>query len=447
MLTPRSIERAGPTGEDVRAYPPSYYAATAPMAFAGTALDQDVQADACIIGGGYTGLGAALRLAEAGRSVVLLDSGPVGWGASGRNGGQVHLGWNKDQHWLARHLGSDGARTMWAMARAARDHLDRLIAHDPDRCDFRPGLIHADHKPGLVAQTHAEVRFLQEAYGHHDLTPLGRDDIHAMVGSQAYHGGSLDRAGGQLHPLKLALAMAGAARAAGAVIHPHSRCTGIAPDGTMGKGPAWRIATPGGTVRAGQVLVATGGYATGLVPSVDAHVLPINNFIATTAPLGAERAAALIHGGEAVSDSRFVVYYFRITPDHRLLFGGGERYSWRLPADIAAFVRPHMLRVFPQLADVAIDHAWGGTLSITPHRLPHAAQVAPGLWSLSGFSGLGVVLAPWLGGEIGAAMAGLPSPALDLVRHLPTPRFPGGTLLRWPTMAAAMTFFALRDRL
>jgi gamma-glutamylputrescine oxidase len=153
-----------------------------------------------------------------------------------------------------------------------------------------------------------------------------------------------------------------------------------------------------------------------------------------------------VAGEYAVSDSRFVVYYFRVTPDHRLLFGGGERYSYALPGDIAAFVRPHLLRVFPQLADVPIDHAWGGTLSITPHRLPHAAQVAPGLWSLSGFSGLGVVLAPWLGGEIGAAMAGLPSPALDLARRLPTPRFPGGTWLRWPTMAAAMTFYALRDR-
>ena len=441
MLTLRSIERAGPTGEDVRAYPLSYYAATTPTFFSGAALDQDVQADACIIGGGYTGLGAALRLAEAGRSVVLLESGPVGWGASGRNGGQVHLGWNKDQAWLARRLGQDSARALWTMARTARDHLDRLIALDPDRCDFRPGLIHADHKPGYVAQTHEHVAFMRAEYGHDGLTPLGLDDIRALVGSEAYFGGSLDAAGGHLHPLKLALAMARAARDAGAAIHPHSRATVLAQEGA-----GWRIATPGGTVRAGQVLVATGGYAQGLVPAVDAHVLPINNFIATTAPLGAERAAALVAGDYAVSDSRFVVYYFRVTPDHRLLFGGGERYSYALPGNIAAFVRPHLLRVFPQLADVPIDHAWGGTLSITPHRLPHAAQVAPGLWSLSGFSGLGVVLAPWLGGEIGAAMAGLPSPALDLARRLPTPRFPGGTWLRWPTMAAAMTFYALRDR-
>ena len=441
MLTPRSIERAGPTGEDVRTYPPSYYAATTPAPFGGAALEQDVRADACIIGGGYTGLGAALRLAQAGRSVVLLESGPVGWGASGRNGGQVHLGWNQDQHWLGRRLGDDTARALWTMACTARDHLDRLIALDPDACDFRPGLIHADHKPGLVRETHEHVAFMREAYGHDALFPLGHDEMRALVASQAYHGGSIDMAGGHLHPLKLALAMARAARDAGAVLHPHSRCTAITAEGS-----GWRITTPGGTVRAGQVLVATGGYAKGLVPKVDAHVLPINNFIATTAPLGAERVAALVANGHAVSDSRFVVYYFRTTPDHRLLFGGGERYSYSLPADIAAFVRPHMLRVFPQLADVPIDHAWGGTLSITPHRLPYAAQVAPGLWSLSGFSGLGVVLAPWLGQEMGAAMAGLPSAAIDLARRLPAPRFPGGTWLRWPTMAAAMTFFALRDR-
>lgn len=442
MLTPRSIERAGPTGEDVRAYPPSYYAATITAPFDGRVLDQDVQADACIIGGGYTGLGAALRLAQAGRSVLLLESGPIGWGASGRNGGQVHLGWNQDQHWLARHLGEDGARAMWSMACAARDHLDGLIALDPDACDFRAGLVHADHKPGLVRETHDHVRFMRETYGHTGLAPLDLAEIRQLVGSEAYFGGSLDMGGGHLHPLKLALAMARAAQGAGVAIHPHSRCTGIAREGQ-----GWRVTTPGGTVRAGQVLVATGGYAQGLVPKVDAHVLPINNFIATTAPLPPDRAAALIGGGHAVSDSRFVVYYFRLTADRRLLFGGGERYSYRLPADMAAFVRPHMLRVFPQLADVPIDHAWGGTLSITPHRLPYAAQVAPGLWSLSGFSGLGVVLAPWLGSEIGAAMAGQASAALDLVQRLPTPRFPGGTWLRWPTMAAAMTFFALRDRL
>jgi gamma-glutamylputrescine oxidase len=258
MLTLRSIERAGPTGEDVRAYPLSYYAATTPTFFNGAALDQDVQADACIIGGGYTGLGAALRLAEAGRSVVLLESGPVGWGASGRNGGQVHLGWNKDQAWLARRLGQDSARTLWTMARTARDDLDRLIALDPDRCDFRPGLIHADHKPGYVAQTHEHVAFMRAEYGHDGLTPLDLADIRALVGSEAYFGGSLDQAGGHLHPLKLALAMARAARDAGAAIHPHSRATALARDGA-----GWRITTPGGTVRAGQVLVATGGYAQG----------------------------------------------------------------------------------------------------------------------------------------------------------------------------------------
>ena len=240
MLTLRSIERAGPTGEDVRAYPLSYYAATTPTFFSGAALDQDVQADACIIGGGYTGLGAALRLAEAGRSVVLLESGPVGWGASGRNGGQVHLGWNKDQAWLARRLGQDSARALWTMARTARDHLDRLIALDPDRCDFRPGLIHADHKPGYVAQTHEHVAFMRAEYGHDGLTPLGLDDIRALVGSEAYFGGSLDAAGGHLHPLKLALAMARAARDAGAAIHPHSRATVLAQEGA-----GWRIATPG----------------------------------------------------------------------------------------------------------------------------------------------------------------------------------------------------------
>jgi len=442
MFSPRSLERAGPTGEDARRYPPSWYAATIATPFAAPALDHDAQADVCIVGGGYTGLGAATRLAEAGRAVVCVESGPIGWGASGRNGGQVHVGWNKDQAWLARHCGEEAARALWAMALAARDDLDRLVDHDPDRCDLRPGLIHADHKPAHVADSHAHVRFMRETYGYADMVALGRADLAGMVASDAYFGGLRDARGGHLHPLKLALAMARAAQAAGARLHPHSRCTALHREGAH-----WRVVTPGGSVRARQVLVATGGYAKGLVPAVDARVLPINNFIATTVPLPPERLRALVPGGEAVSDSCFVVHYFRPTPDGRLLFGGGETYSYRLPRDVAGFVRPHLLRVFPQLADVALDHAWGGTLSITPWRLPHAAEVDAGLWSLSGFSGLGVVLAPYLGRIVGAAMAGTDRSGFDLLRRLPAPRFPGGPLLRWPTMALAMGVAALRDRL
>lgn len=442
MLTSRSIERAGPSGEDTRRHPGSWYAATAPQPPPAEPVVGAVTVDHCVIGGGFAGLGAALRLAQAGHEVRLIEAGPFGWGASGRNGGQVHVGWNKDQPWLERRFGKATAQALWDIALAARANLDTLLAHDPDRCDFRAGHVHADHKRGFVAETRAHVAHMRDEYGYAALRAVDGDEIRTLVASDNYHGGSVDDGGGHLHPLKLALGMARAARDAGAQLHPHSPCLAL-----QAHGDHWQVTTPQGTIRARKVMLATGGYARRLTREVDAHVLPINNYIATTAPLTPDRAAALIAAGRAVSDSRFVVYYYRVTPDHRLLFGGGESYTYAMPADIAGFVRPHMQRIFPQLRDVAIDHAWGGTLAISPLRLPYVRQLAPGLWACNGFSGVGVVLAPYLGAAVGEAMAEIASEAFACLQRLPAPRFPGGPLLRWPTMVAALSFFALRDRL
>jgi len=441
MFKPRSNERAGPSGEDTGRFPGSYYAATSGAPIDAPALDGDAVADFCVIGGGFTGLGAALALARMGRSVRLVEMGPIGWGASGRNGGQVHVGWHQEQPWLERTLGDDMARALWDAARAARDHLDTLIALAPDACDYRPGLIHADHRPGQVAATHAHVAMMRDRYGYDSLTTMARDEMRATVASEDYYGGSFDARGGHLHPLKLAQTMARAAQGAGAVLHANTLCTALTQDAG-----GWHVTTPHGTIRAGKVLDATGAYARALVPQSDARVLPVNNYIATTAPLDPARAAGLIRNGAAVSDGRFVVYYFRMTPDHRLLFGGGESYGYRMPRDIAAFVRPHIARIFPQLADVPISHAWGGTLAISPNRLPFAIEPHLGLYAVNGFSGVGVVLAPWLGQAVGLAMAGEANSGYDLLRRLPAPRFPGGPLLRWPTQALAMRFMALRDR-
>ena len=174
--------------------------------------------------------------------------------------------------------------------------------------------------------------------------------------------------------------------------------------------------------------------------------MPINNFVAVTEPLGAEGARRLISNGAAVSDSRFVVNYFRITPDDRLLFGGGENYGYRFPRDIAAFVRPHVLKIFPQLARVRFDYAWGGTLGITPTRMPWVRELSPGLINASGYSGLGVVIAPYTGKAVADALCG-EREHFELLGRVPVPPFPGGPLLRWPTLVAAMLYYALRDRL
>lgn len=434
--------RTGPDPAESARHTGSWYAATAPDPGLGAGLHGHGEADVCVVGGGFSGLGAALALARAGRSVRLIEAGPIGWGASGRNGGQVHVGWQQDLPWLAARLGHARAAALWQLARDARSHLDDLIALCPDACDFRPGLIHADHRPGLVAASHAHAALMREEWGYPHLTALSKEAVRALVATTDYHGGTFDALGGHLHPLKLAQAMARAALGAGALLHPHTLCTAIRQHGA-----GWQVETVRGTIRAAQVLDATGAWGQGLTPGADARVLPIANYIAVTAPLGAERARALIANNAAVSDGRFVVYYFRLTPDHRLLFGGGETYGTRAMADMAGFVRPHLLRVFPQLSDVPIDHAWGGLLSVSPNRLPFIHQPAPGLIALNGFSGVGVVLAPWLGDCVGRAMAGCADPGYDLVRSLPHRRFPGGTWLRRPTQMLAMKAMALADRL
>jgi len=261
------------------------------------------------------------------------------------------------------------------------------------------------------------------------------------VASESYHSGSFDARGGHLHALNYALGIARAAASHGASLHERSEVTGLRRSGAR-----WCVSTARGEVRAAKVILACNGYHRGLAPLVERHVMPINNYIAVTEVLGPERATALIRNGAAVSDSRFVVNYFRLTPDHRLLFGGGENYSYHFPRDIGAFVRPHVLQVFPQLQDTRFDFAWGGTLGITPTRMPLVREIEPGLINASGYSGLGVLMAPFAGKAVADALHGERA-AFELLGTLPPPAFPGGVALRWPTLVAAMTFYALRDRL
>ena len=420
---------------------PSYYAATLTEHASGPALRDDSSVHVCVIGGGFTGICAALHLAKRGIEVMLLEQSRLAWGASGRNGGQAHVGLRRDQDWLERHMGSADARRLWDLALDARAYLDTLIQDYGIQCDFRPGLLHADHKPGFAADTQRYVERLRNDYAYPHIRFVERAEVRELVATDGYFSGSFDERGGHLHPMNYALGLARAAASHGARLHEGSEVLSIERRGT-----GWLVRTRHAQVRADKVLLACNGYLRGIAHEVERHVMPINNYIAVTEPLCAGRAPSTIRGGFAVSDSRFVVNYFRMTADHRLLFGGGESYGYRMPRDIAAFVRPHLARVFPQLAHVPISHAWGGSLAISPNRLPFVIEPQPGLHAVNGFSGLGVTLAPWLGQAVGRAMAGEANAAHDILRRMPNPSFPGGPLLRWPTQALAMSFLALRDR-
>lgn len=429
---------------------PSLYAASADPAPAFPRLREDVRADVAIIGGGYTGLSAALHLAEAGISAVVVEANSVGWGASGRNGGQLHTGQRRDQDWLEAKFGRDEARALWRLAEEAKALTLGLIARHRIDCDWRAGLIETVHKARLVPEERAYADKLRRDYGYDLVEWLDRDQVAAATGTGVYYGGRIDRGAGHLDPLKFTQGIARAAARAGARIYEGTSAVSVAGNAATGLVLHCQSAASSGPVAAKVsadiVLLAGNGYLHGIDPETEARVMPIDNFILATAPIGAGKPGGIIPGGEAVSDSRFVVYYFRPTWDGRLVFGGGETYSLRPPRDLAAFVRRHMLKVYPQLGNVRIEHAWGGTLGITLKRLPFIRRVRPGVYAAAGYSGQGVALAPFAGKVIADAIRGDPA-RLDRFAALPVPPFPGGRLLRYPALVAGMSWYALRDRL
>lgn len=414
-------------------HPPSWYAATAHTFPDHPRLEGQTRADIAIVGGGYAGLSAALHLAEAGLDVALVEAHRLGWGASGRNGGQLSYGPRIDIRKYEAMLGREDAAKVWAISTEATDLVRRLIARHAIDCDLRPGHLEAFCHAGEVAEADAYAAHIGQHYGHHGLQVLGRDEIRARVRSPLYEGGMADSGGGHLHPLNYALGLGRAARAAGARLHEHSRVTRLG-DGF--------VETETGRIDADRVIVAANGYLDGLDRGGAARSAPLNNFIIATEPLG-DRAP--IPGDECVCDTKFVLNYYRMSADGRLLFGGGETTGGRFPADIKGFVRRPLARVFPHLADVRIDYGWGGTLAITPNRTPLFHQEGRRLL-IGGWSGAGVHMAT-MGGMIAAEAVRGTLARWDVLARVPSPAFPGGSALRPALLALALGWYRLRDRL
>ena len=418
----------------------SWYAATATPSPRDPVLAAELSCDLVVVGAGCTGLAAALFAARRGRSVIVLEGGEVGWGASGRNGGQIIPGLRKGAVELVQALGAERARALFALAVEARDLVRDLATDLQIDCDLTlKGHLLGALKPADLRDFEAEAECLATVMDYPHVRLLDRQGAQAAVATPEFLGALVDDLGGHLHPLNYTLGLARACRDAGVRIFAHSPAIALETAGAGGV----TVRTSGGRVRAGHAILAGDALLTGLSRRVNSRIMPVANYIVATEPLADPQA--LIAGDLAVTDSRFVVDYFRLTRDGRLLFGGGERYTPDPPPDIGRFVCPYVERAFPQLAGVCFDHAWGGLVSVTMTRLPHIGRDGPVLFA-HGYSGQGAVLSSLAGRLLADALDG-DAAGLERFAAVEPPPFPGGDLLRWPLYVLGMAWYALRDRL
>ncbi|WP_193718005.1 NAD(P)/FAD-dependent oxidoreductase [Pantoea dispersa] len=418
----------------------SYYAATANAHAPWPQLQESIQCDVCIIGGGFTGLSSALFLTEAGYDVVLLEAARVGFGASGRNGGQVVNSYSRDVDVIEQRYGKQTAQMLGSMmfegAEIIRDRIDRYAI----ACDYRPGGIFA----ALNQRQMGHLRSQQASwarYGNSDLELLDERGIRREVATDRYVGGLLDRRGGHLHPLNLALGEAEAIRRHGGRIYEQSAALAVT------YGAPNRVKTAQGEVSATFVIFAGNAYLPSqLEPRLGRKSMPCGSQIVTTEPLSRDQALGLMPNNHCVEDCNYLLDYFRLTADNRLLYCGGVVYGAREPEDIEALIRPKLLRTFPQLRDVKISHRWSGNFLLTLSRMPQFGQLEKNVFFMQGDSGHGVTCTHLSGKLIAEVLRGH-AERFDAFAKLPHLPFPGGRRFKVPLTAMGAAWYALRDRL
>jgi gamma-glutamylputrescine oxidase len=416
----------------------SYYAATAGGSPEFLTLTNDIEAEICIVGGGFAGLSAAIELAEKGHDVVLLEAVKMGWAASGRNGGQIIGDWHYSYDELQNMFGYDTAKMFAAFSEEGKQIIyDRADQFNID-ADFKKGYLavamnksHSAHFEGYLAEG--------DKWNYpHQRKIISQQDIKQYVDSDAYIAGVLDEGNGHFHPLKMAIGETKAAVSLGVRIFENS------PAITIKGGDEPIVTTAHGKVKAKQVIVAGNCYLEKAAPELEKKIMPAGTYIIATEPLGETRARSLLPQGQAVCDMRHILDYFRVTSDHRLLFGGKTIYNGKDPKDIGKAMLKDMLKVFPQLAGVKVDYAWGGHIDLAVNRMPHVGEYQENVYFVQGFSGHGVV-ATHIAGRVLAEKVMGKSERYDVWRQIKHHTFPGGTLLRKPGYLAGSSLYYLRD--
>ncbi len=418
----------------------NWYTASVPAEPPRPALAGEASCDVAVVGGGIAGCSTALHLAERGYRVVLLEGDRVGFGASGRSGAQLIHGYACGQEKIERLAGGEAAQAMWNITTEGLGLVRERVARHGIDCDLSWGQMHVALKPRQRDDLVAEYEDLSTRYGYRSMRLLERTEVESLLATKRYIAGVLDGNSGHCHPLKYVRGLARAAEAAGAVIHEGSRVTGLE------RGPTVTLSTAGGRVRARYAVLAGNAYLGGLVPELQHKIMAVGTYIVATERLGAERAGALIRDNLAVADVNFVLDYFRLSADHRLLFGGRVSYSGLDPLGTERATRARMLKVFPQLADARVEYAWGGYVDITMNRAPHFGRLGGNLYFLQGFSGHGMALTGVAGKLVAEAIAGQ-AERFDLFGRIAHHDFPGGMALRRPALVLGMLWYRMRDLL
>lgn len=420
-------------------YPQSHYAASANPAPLRPPLQGEAETDICIIGAGYTGLSTALFLLENGFKVSIVEAAKVGFGASGRNGGQIVNSYSRDIDVIERTVAPRQAQLMGQMAFEGGRIIRERIAKYDIKCDLKDGGVFAAFTPKQMKHLEAQKK-LWERFGHTQLEIMDAKRIREVVKTENYIGGMLDMSGGHIHPLNLALGEAAAVESLGGIIYEQSPAVRI----DRGANPV--VHTPQGRIKARFIVVAGNAYLGNLVPELAAKTMPCGSQVIATEPLSEEVARSLLPQDYCVEDCNYLLDYFRLTGDRRLIYGGGVVYGAKDPANIEAMIRPMMLKTFPQLKNVKIDFAWTGNFLLTLSRLPQVGRIGDNIYYSQGCSGHGVTYTHVAGKVLAEALRGQ-AERFDAFASLPHYPFPGGRLFQAQFSALGAWYYSLRDRL
>jgi gamma-glutamylputrescine oxidase len=419
--------------------PETFYRAALGPAPTRASLSSNIKTDVCIIGVGFTGLSAALHLANIGARAILIDAETIGFGASGRNGGQIHTGFRQTQRALERWLGEVHARDLWNLSEEAKLLIRELVTRYGIGCALKSELVIAADDHGAIRPLADDTEYLRSHYNYSSARMMDAADTARELGTDVYPAARLDSGGGHLQPLAFARSLASAAEAAGARLCENTRAKRI-----EASEHGVRVLCDGGTIDADHVILACDAYSGLLVPELAPYIAHVESFMTATEPLPDELYNNVLPNDSAVADTRHVLDYFRKSEDRRMLFAGRETY-FTVPTNIAAIVRPRMERVYPGLKNVRTEYAWSGTVGITRTRMPHLGRLNARTVFAHGYSGQGVALAN-LGGKLLAEAVTGNAERFDVLARVPAKPFPGGAWLRRPLVSAGLIFYKVLDR-